>query len=592
MSKLQQINVFLNEKLTAVPLEISVLVKKTIAEHQEEISRLKRANARLRRLLDLVFKPEIKLHRLADLQLLTLTEEEVNPEQQHREQEWRANLGLQESDAEESIWNSINITVENRTESDGESYSESESTSDYEPPSDSDNSESDHVHMDNRIRLSGLKPLKSKRGRGRPKKETGALPDLKCDVCIKCFATASGLRRHLQNWHSEERPIGLPRKETNLQLLTLTEEEVNPEQQHREQEWSANLGPQESDAEESIWNSINIITVENRTESDGESYSESESTSDYEPPSDSDNSESDHVHMDNRIRLSGSQPLKSKRGRGQPRKETRALPDLKCDVCGKCLATARSLKRHHQNRHLEERPRGRPRKETSEFPDLKCDVCGKCFVTRGGLRMHEKNRHSEERPYMCDICGQGFVLNCYLIRHMKTHTEEGQHCCTVCGKCFNHKNNLKNHMGTHTGPAFKCDLCGKCLTTKGSLKQHQQNHTGEKLYPCKECDKSFSIKGSLILHMRTHTGEKPFRCKECGKCFSDKGTLTKHMMTHTEEKPHSCNKCGKCFSLKGNLTVHMKVHTGEGVQCHLCGTHLKLASSLKRHLRTHKINSQ
>ncbi|KAK6292797.1 hypothetical protein J4Q44_G00362980 [Coregonus suidteri] len=119
MSKLQQINVFLNEKLKAVPLEISVVVKKTIAEYQEEIYRLKQANARLRRLLDLVFKPEIKLHRFADLQQLTLTEEEVNPEQQHYEQEWSANLGPVEPDAEESIWNSINIiTVENQTEFD------------------------------------------------------------------------------------------------------------------------------------------------------------------------------------------------------------------------------------------------------------------------------------------------------------------------------------------------------------------------------------------------------------------------------------------------------------------------------------------
>lgn len=67
MSKLQQLNVFLNEQLKAVPLEISVVVKKTIAEYQEEISRLEQANARLRRLLDLVFKPEIKLHRLAGL---------------------------------------------------------------------------------------------------------------------------------------------------------------------------------------------------------------------------------------------------------------------------------------------------------------------------------------------------------------------------------------------------------------------------------------------------------------------------------------------------------------------------------------------
>jgi hypothetical protein len=67
MSKLQLLNEVLDEKLAAVPLEISVVVKTTIAEYQGEISRLKRAVARLRRLLDLVFKPEIKLQRLAGL---------------------------------------------------------------------------------------------------------------------------------------------------------------------------------------------------------------------------------------------------------------------------------------------------------------------------------------------------------------------------------------------------------------------------------------------------------------------------------------------------------------------------------------------
>ncbi|CAB1331719.1 unnamed protein product, partial [Coregonus sp. 'balchen'] len=222
MSKLQQLNVFLNEKLTAVPLEISVVVQKTIAEYQEEISRLERANSRLRRLLDLVFKPEIKLHRLADLQQLTVSEEDVNSEQQHCEQEWSPGLGPVESDAEESMWNSFNIvTVENQTELDGESYRESdgesnresESTSDYQPPSEvnpeSDNGESNSGKVDgveSRISLSGLKPLKPKRGRGRPMKETSELSDLKCDMCVKCFATASGLKRHQQLRHSEERP--------------------------------------------------------------------------------------------------------------------------------------------------------------------------------------------------------------------------------------------------------------------------------------------------------------------------------------------------------------------------------------------------
>ncbi|XP_034147954.1 zinc finger protein 37 [Esox lucius] len=605
MSKVHPLEV-LNEKLSAVPLEISVVVKTTIAEYQEEISRLKRTNARLHRLLELVFKPEIKLHRLRDLQQLTLTKEECNPGQkQNCEQEWNPSLGTRNPDAVvESVWESFNITVEHQTESDGESIRESESTSDYEPTSemnpDSDNSESYNGKMDrvaSKIPLSDLKTLKPKRGRGRPRKERRNVPDLKCDLCGKLLATARSLKRHRQNRHVEERPIGRPRKQSNFQHFSLSEAEGQPEeQQNCNPNPNPSLGTLESDAVvESVWDSF--LPVEHQTESHCQSISESESTSDYEPSPemnpDSDNSESDHGKMDimaNQISLLDLKTLKPKRGRGRPRKERRKVPDLKCDICGKGFTAARSLKRHRQSWHSEERPKGRLRKETGESPDLKCDICGKCFEKPRNLKRHRQYLHSEERRrHMCDTCGKCFIRKDHMTQHMKLHTEEKKHCCSECGKLFLHKYSLKNHMGTHRGEAFKCDVCGKCMTTAGGLKVHQRNHA-EKSHHCQECGKAYTFKGDLITHMRIHTGEKPFQCKECGKCFSDKGSLPKHMMTHTEEKPHCCKECGKCFSLKGSLTAHMKVHTGEGVQCHLCGTHLKLKSSLKRHLRTHRRN--
>ncbi|XP_021417435.2 uncharacterized protein LOC110489153 [Oncorhynchus mykiss] len=93
MSKLQLLNVYVTERLTAAVAEISVAVDRTVVELYEEISRSKEENNRLRRLLDLVFNPEIKLHK-ADAQQLTLpiSEEEVLPEQQHCEQEWSPSL--------------------------------------------------------------------------------------------------------------------------------------------------------------------------------------------------------------------------------------------------------------------------------------------------------------------------------------------------------------------------------------------------------------------------------------------------------------------------------------------------------------------
>ncbi|CAB1327754.1 unnamed protein product [Coregonus sp. 'balchen'] len=63
MSKLQLLNVFVTERLSAAAVEIFGAVEKTIAEYQEEICRSAEENERLRRLLDMVIKPEIKLHR-------------------------------------------------------------------------------------------------------------------------------------------------------------------------------------------------------------------------------------------------------------------------------------------------------------------------------------------------------------------------------------------------------------------------------------------------------------------------------------------------------------------------------------------------
>lgn len=59
MSSVEYLREFVNERLSAAAEEIFGAFKKTIVEYQEEVDRQSR-------LLDIVWKPEIKLHRIGE----------------------------------------------------------------------------------------------------------------------------------------------------------------------------------------------------------------------------------------------------------------------------------------------------------------------------------------------------------------------------------------------------------------------------------------------------------------------------------------------------------------------------------------------
>ncbi|XP_035854922.1 putative mediator of RNA polymerase II transcription subunit 26 isoform X2 [Sander lucioperca] len=85
MSSVECLREFVTERLTAAAEEIFRVVEKTIVEYEEEI-------ARQRRLLDVVWKPEIKLHRIELPQQHVCNEEEVLSDQQLCIQERNSSL--------------------------------------------------------------------------------------------------------------------------------------------------------------------------------------------------------------------------------------------------------------------------------------------------------------------------------------------------------------------------------------------------------------------------------------------------------------------------------------------------------------------
>ncbi|CAK6983948.1 gastrula zinc finger protein XlCGF28.1-like [Scomber scombrus] len=89
MTSAQRLRELINERLTAAAEEIFRDFQTTISEYEEEINRQ-------RRLLDIVWKPEIKLHRIELPQQHVYEEEEVLTDQQLCDQERNSSLDQEE----------------------------------------------------------------------------------------------------------------------------------------------------------------------------------------------------------------------------------------------------------------------------------------------------------------------------------------------------------------------------------------------------------------------------------------------------------------------------------------------------------------
>ncbi|XP_019203116.1 trichohyalin isoform X5 [Oreochromis niloticus] len=90
MPSVQYLREFINERLTAAAEQIFLEFEKTIVQYEEEIDRQ-------RRLLDITWKPQIKLHRTdVPQQQVCEEEEEVLPEQQLWNQERSSSVDQEE----------------------------------------------------------------------------------------------------------------------------------------------------------------------------------------------------------------------------------------------------------------------------------------------------------------------------------------------------------------------------------------------------------------------------------------------------------------------------------------------------------------
>uniref|UniRef100_A0A3P8ZN64 C2H2-type domain-containing protein n=1 Tax=Esox lucius TaxID=8010 RepID=A0A3P8ZN64_ESOLU len=471
MSRLNSFRVFLNDRLTAALIDILGAANKTVEEYRVE-------NDRLRRMLRITSK---KLSRIDSLQFsLSVSEEEVPPEQN-----WSPSLGQEDPEPTQ-----IKEEQEELSTSQGEEQDQGL----FDTKDQCDQEDAFHTPT-----LTGYSPHSGWKMSTIQSFRAFLSDCLTACAGVEIFRTFKErvaeyqeendrLRRMLRN----ALEIQLCRIDSLQFLLSVSEEEVHPEQQIYEQEWSPSLG--EEDPE--------LTQIKEEQEEVRTSQEEGSILT----------------------------PLCVK---------------TVCQQEVPCQSLTLPQTQTMENRGSDSRPVDlQPFSTVTHLKglDIPCEPPD---------NLNNFSSHSSaliRDPVGLD-CSLPLDQDPSIGEHrLKLSITEKPGTCPVCGKTFKQKGHLTRHIRIHTGEiSFSCSDCGKRFSQK-DLSKHKLTHKVEKPFSCGDCGKNFRQNAHLTMHKLTHTGEKPFSCDHCGKSFSQKGNLANHKLIHTGEKPFSCTDCGKSFT--------------------------------------------
>ncbi|XP_030272557.1 zinc finger protein 37-like [Sparus aurata] len=460
MSSVEYLRNFLSERLTAAAEEIFGVFIKSIVEYEEEIDRQ-------RRLLDVVLKPEIKLHKLELPQqhVFTEEEEEVLSDQQLCDQERNSSLD-QEDPADPP-----QIQEEHKepcTSLEGEQFSLKLETdtfmltptymeSDYsEPESKSDRqflSDDWHVvkSQDQKGGMYGdFRPTTStepEATKTHPKSRSQSVAASRSNVSETGHTMHTELPQQHNSMEKEEEDI-LTDQQLCIQgrISSLDQEDLDPPQIKEEHvELCTSLEEQQL-----------ILKPETDTFMMTATYEESDHNV---PEPESDRQllfENWHV-AESQVQKVGPQSM---------------------------INTEPGPEKSH------------PKSRSQSI------IVPKSSFSQIDHYMHR----GEKKQYSCEACGKAFKYKSRLCMHMKTHTGEMPYSCTTCGQGFSFRSSLMIHMRIHTGEKpFVCKTCGRGFTRRAHMTVHMRRaHTGEKPYVCKICGMRYFEKSVLTRHSLIH----------------------------------------------------------------------------------------
>ncbi|XP_044233063.1 zinc finger protein 271-like isoform X3 [Thunnus albacares] len=630
MSSVECLREFMSERLTSAAEEIFRVFQRTIVDYEVEIDRQ-------RRLLDIVWKPEIKLHRTELPQQHVCKEEEVLADQQFCDQDRNCSLDQEDpeppqiKEEQEELYTSLKVEelvlkqetetfmlIPTCEESVVTFLTSEDQTLDRSPDETQSATEKEHVvsisvkslvvpepNSDDQLLSYNSHVAESQDHKGGKQGDSGSTGNAE---------TKPQKRHHNSNSYTndpeppqikeeqEELYTSLEveelvlKQETETFMLTPTcEESDNGEDQTLD--WSPDETESATEKEHVVsmsvkssvvpnsddWLLSHISHVAESQDHKGGKQVDSGSTSNTEPKRQKRHRKS-KSHSNNvcNTTMSKFQTHKGKK-------------ILKCDTCGKAFKYISQLNRH-LTIHTDEKP-------------YSCNSCEKRFSVPGALTLHMKV-HTGEKPYPCNTCGRRFTQMAKVKRHMRTHTElPQQHVCKeeevlADQQLCNQERNSSLDQEDPEPPQIKEEQEELCTSLEGEqlvLKQEESDYSEDQTLDWspdetqsaaeKEHVVSMSVKSSVvpnsddrllshISHVAESQGHKRGKGVDSG---STRNLETKPQKRHHKSKSHSDNVCNTTMS-----KIQLDTQTGKKVlKCDTCGKAFKYVSQLNRHHRVH-----
>ncbi|CAG7721335.1 unnamed protein product [Allacma fusca] len=107
--------------------------------------------------------------------------------------------------------------------------------------------------------------------------------------------------------------------------------------------------------------------------------------------------------------------------------------------------------------------------------------------------------------------------------------------CICCDGLIGHRRirRLQTRVSPHdlSEYRYQCTSCGNGYVTERQLKRHLTRH-GEKKFGCCKCDKKFCTHRELQSHAVVHTTDRPFPCPHCAQSFRQSSSYYSHLKSH------------------------------------------------------------